>query len=178
MHSLKCIRRISFEAKHACLISVCHDLLPLYKDKWFISREKINILYTSQELRVYDCLSRKHVRGMWRFPFAGWCNFSAHVWRSSRVVKRTQRGVWITAFVLYRHFDKCQFPAGSITCHQHSRYLISCGRVFANRIKYRDDLKMLATVMQRHSKGEVDKRHMLYEYIFHAIISFQASHSI
>lgn len=48
------------------------------------------------------------------------------------VTTQTQRGVWITAFVLHRHFDKCQFPAesivGSITCYQRSHYLIPRAR--------------------------------------------------
>lgn len=47
-------------------------------------------------------------------------------------------------------------------CHQHSRYLISCSRVFANQVKYRSDLKMLATIARGDILAEKlikDERH-------------------
>lgn len=39
-----------------------------------------------------------------------------------------------------------------------SRYLISCDRAFANRVKYRGDLKMLAATAQRQSGRKAGRR--------------------
>lgn len=60
--------------------------------------------------------------------------------------------------MLYTGFNKCRFPAGSILRVISSRYLISCDRAFANRVKYRGDLKMLAATAQRQSGRKAEEK--------------------